>query len=99
MAPADWSISLNGSTDRTLIRSEFIGIAAAHPASFYHNKYGLLEGTNLSAVVGLVDDDDPLTMNPTLAAENYTITVYGKKKGVDYVSTFYSTELVAGEKT
>jgi len=98
-APANWSISLNGSTDRTLTRSEFIALAAEHPASFYHDKYGNLEGTNLSAVVGLVDDDDPSTMNSTLAAENYTITVYGKKKGVDHVSTFYSTELAAGEKT
>ncbi|MDD4254152.1 MAG: PGF-pre-PGF domain-containing protein [Methanofollis sp.] len=98
-APADWSISLNGSTDRTLTRGEFLALAAAHPASFHHDKYGLLEGTNLSAVIGLVDDNDPKTVNATLAAENYTITVYGKKKGVDYTSTFYSTEVTDGKKT
>jgi PGF-pre-PGF domain-containing protein len=96
---ADWSISLNGSTDRTLARGEFLTLAAAHPASFQHTKYGLLEGTNLSAVIGLVDDNDPTTVNATLAAKNYTITVYGKKKGVDYTSTFYSTEVTDGKKT
>ncbi|QSZ66557.1 PGF-pre-PGF domain-containing protein [Methanofollis aquaemaris] len=98
-AAADWSIYLNGSTNRTLSRDEFISLAAAHPGSFQTNKYGLLEGANLSAVIALADDDDPATVNEALAAENYTITVYGKKKGVDKVSTFYSTEVTDGKKT
>ncbi|WP_220682253.1 PGF-pre-PGF domain-containing protein [Methanofollis formosanus] len=97
--PPDWSIFLNGSTNRTLTRSEFVALAADNYASFEHNQYGLLEGANLAAVIGLIDDDDPTTVNETLAAENYTIKVYGKKKSADYVSTFYSTEVTAGEKT
>lgn len=98
-APEGWSISLNGSTDRTLTRDEFITLAAAHPASFKTNKFGLLEGADLSAVIGLVDDDDPATVNEALAAQNYTITVYGEKKGTEQISTFYSTEVTDGEKT
>ena len=68
-APADWSISLNGSTDRTLTRSEFIGIAAAHPASFYHNKYGLLDGHQPLCVDGIVDRRRSLDLPPTPADE------------------------------
>lgn len=98
-APEDWSITLNGSIDRTLTRDEFITLAAENYASFDHGKYGLLEGANLSAVIGLVDDDDPATVNEALATENYTITVYGEKKGEAYKSTFYSTEVTDGEKT
>jgi len=97
--PDDWSVTLNGSTEQILTRAEFIDLAGEHPASYDTGKNGIIEGADLRAVIGLVDDEDPTSLNDSLAAMNYTIEVYGKKKGSDHVSTVYSEELIGSDKS
>ncbi|WP_292393573.1 NosD domain-containing protein [Methanoculleus sp. UBA303] len=89
----DWTLMLAGAGTETINRSGFITISAESPASCIDLSGKLWEGMSLSALVGLVDDDDPTTLNTTLASKNYKITVTYEKKGRDRTVDITSDKL------
>jgi hypothetical protein len=95
--PPDWSLSLQGAAAELIDRETFMDLASLNPASYTDNQGRFWEGLPLSVLVGLVDDDDPATFNPALAAENYTIIVKGMHWDEVRNSEFSSTELLSGE--
>ncbi|QSZ66559.1 PGF-pre-PGF domain-containing protein [Methanofollis aquaemaris] len=88
----DWTLTLEGAGIETVNRSGFIDISTENPASCTSSG-NFWEGTSLSSLVGLIDDDDPATLNETLASKNYKVTITYEKRGRDRTVDIFSDKL------
>lgn len=80
--PGDWSINLNGKTNRTITRDQFEEALACAPSghnvTWTDSEGSVWGGIPLWILVGMVDDDESgahWTFNDALAAEGYTVKV------------------------
>lgn len=89
----DWTLALEGAGTETLNRSGFIDISTENPTSCTDSTGRFWEGASLSTLVGLVDDDDPNTLNETLVSKNYKITITYEKRGRDRTAEITSDKL------
>lgn len=95
----DWNVTLiGGAINRTLNRTDIIDLSSGGMASNTDNGDIFWEGVNLTAVLGLVDDDDPTNFNEELALREYTISLKGKKAGIDKEINIISTDLLDPDK-
>nr|WP_245320936.1 PGF-pre-PGF domain-containing protein [Methanofollis sp. W23] len=95
----DWDVDLIGAVNRTLDRSTIIDLSRDGPLPYTDPSGKTWEGARLSAVIGLVDDQDPATFNTPLAGRDYTVTIVGKYAGNDKTVHISSRELIEGDKT
>ncbi|WP_220682808.1 Ig-like domain-containing protein [Methanofollis formosanus] len=95
----DWNINLIGAVNGMLNRSTIIDLSKGGLLSYTDPSGKLWEGVSLSAVIGLVDDQDPATFNTSLASRDYTVTVIGKAAGNDKTIQITSREFLDGDKT
>ncbi|MDD3622266.1 MAG: PGF-pre-PGF domain-containing protein [Methanofollis sp.] len=95
----DWHVDLIGAVNRTLDRPTIIDLSRDGPLPYTDPSGKTWEGASLSAVIGLVDDQDPATFNTSLADRDYTVTVVGKYAGNDKTVQISSRELIEGDKT
>ena len=95
----DWNVNLIGHIDRTLNRTDIIGLSPGGLMLYTDTRGIVWEGVNLTAVLGLVDDDDLSTFNTTLANLDYNITLTGKAASNDKTVLITSRELIDTDKT
>ena len=73
--PSAWDIDLIGKDTVTYSKNQFEAKLASHGGVEYTDDNGVWGGLPLYVIAGIVDDDDPETFNPALAAEGYSIKV------------------------
>ncbi|MBP2145739.1 PGF-pre-PGF domain-containing protein [Methanofollis sp. W23] len=95
--PPDWSFDLSGAEEKNVSRSGFIDLANEHPAEYTDYSSNTWGGVDLRVLVGMVDDDDPATLNTALAEKGYTIIVKGERRSRPFTLEIPSTDLI-GEK-
>jgi DMSO/TMAO reductase YedYZ molybdopterin-dependent catalytic subunit len=92
----EWTINLTGldNVTRELTRTEFVNLAYYNSGEWTDSIDRTWTGANLSAVLGLIDDDDPSSYNETLADTEYQVQVSASD---GYSKTMIAKYLVENE--
>ena len=95
----DWDVTLIGTINRTLNRSDILDLASSGTMSYTDNKGYLWEGVSLTSVLALFDDHDPSTFNTTLANLDYNVKIKGQASGNNKTVLITSLELIDTDKS